>query len=751
MSAQRPEPKETLRFGIAPAGVALTTLLVQLPFHALWFNFMDEGHMVQFADMVLRGGEFYRDATFYPLPGSFWFLTLVFEIFGPSILVSRWVVMFQFTIFVTLIFLLQRRITSLPYALIGVGCMLLYRVWCFPHWHIYSYSTSSLLMLVAAMLVLVRFFEAGHRRTLAFAGLLFGMGVACKQDYGAAGFVAMLLALCGFAFSGPRASRQSIGALLVWFFVPAGLVGATIGLYYWRVGILDELLRFTVFNHFVGMSSYEYLGFPYFHASFGQDPAFRTKLGLTSYMPGILFTTDWAVVRSHALFTDTVFYDVLLKAYLWGPQLFLTGAWARLLWLRGDLASDGDPVRRQRFLAELVMVAFGSTLITLVWMNKPQDFLHLAVLYWPLICLVIVYARAGLHGRMVATCVTLAVLAIPTATVVWYSGRMLSKFLESHTTLVEGERAGFYALPAEAAMLHDVVAYIQENSAPGDRVGAMPYFPIVNFLAERDGPHRSAYIVWPFPELPDRDQRIIDGIEETHTNLIIWNFTQFFSINPVWEHAPVLFEYLVDHFEIDRVFSHDEWGYKLAGLTRSDPALASRGERIVPEDGEGVAITVVGGGPPRPVPPEARSVYLQEMLWPFRRVLALRASTGGRSTVMSVPLRVPDDGARLRTAVAVHPQWWFKLPPSWVEFRLVLRDEAGDVQPLFAQKLNPTLRLADRGWFDVDVSLDAWAGQAVTVEFINEAERPTGETLWMGGWSIPLLEPTLRARVRVVE
>ena len=34
-----------------PILVALLTLCVQLPYFRLWFNFMDEGHMVQFADI----------------------------------------------------------------------------------------------------------------------------------------------------------------------------------------------------------------------------------------------------------------------------------------------------------------------------------------------------------------------------------------------------------------------------------------------------------------------------------------------------------------------------------------------------------------------------------------------------------------------------------------------------------------------------------------------------------------------------
>ena len=62
---------------IPPCIAFILTLLLQLPFFDLWFSFMDEGHMLQFADIARKGGEFYRDATFYPLPGAFHFLSLV--------------------------------------------------------------------------------------------------------------------------------------------------------------------------------------------------------------------------------------------------------------------------------------------------------------------------------------------------------------------------------------------------------------------------------------------------------------------------------------------------------------------------------------------------------------------------------------------------------------------------------------------------------------------------------------------------
>ncbi len=739
--ADRPGWRVLVRPLGGPLLVAPLIFGAQLPFFNLWFNFMDEGHMVQFADMVLRGGEFYRDATFYPLPGAFYFLVLIFKIFGPSIVIARWVVMIEFAIFVMLVFVFMRRIVSLPYAALSVACMLLYRIWCFPHWHIYSYSTTSLLVLFICVLLLIRFFESADRRVLGLAGFVFGLGVLCKQDYGAAALLAVLGALVVYSRSAPRAARPPLPRLLVWFFLPASLVGAVAGLHYWRVGILDDLLRFTVFNHLVGMSSYKYMSFPDLFPVLGQDIALRTQSALMAFRPGILFMTDWVNVRSHPLFTDTAFYDGLMKTYIFGPQLLLAAGAVRLWLRRAALANEIASATRQRYLQELVLLFLGTALICLVWLNKPQDYVHLAVLYWPLICLALIYLHDLFRGRRVLRLVVITALILPISALAGYSGRLLRQFYEMHSELLPGERAGIYVQPKEVEMLTGVVSYMRENSAPGERVGTLPYFPIVNFLAERDGPHRSAYVLWPFPELPDRDQRIIDAMEATGTDLVIYNFTQFFRFPPVWEYSPSLFRHLVENFEIDRVFSHDPWGYKLVGLKRVDPGLQRPGIGIIGQAGERVSLSVAGDGPPRPVAPEIRSTYLQRMLWPFRPVLALRPSTGGRRSVMSIPLRVPDEGGRIRSAVAVHPQWWFELPPSWVRFKLAVRSE-GERAEIFSQQLSPTLELGDRRWFDVDVSLDAWAGREVTLEFINETERTRGETVWMGGWAEPRLLPS---------
>ena len=43
----------------------------------------------------------------------------------------------------------------------------------------------------------------------------------------------------------------------------------------------------------------------------------------------------------------------------------------------------------------------------------------------------------------------------------------------------------------------------------------------------------------------------------------------------------------------------------------------------------------------------------------------------------------------------------------------------------------------------VDVPLDAWRGQRITIELETRAALPSGETLEMGGWALPRLHSRL--------
>lgn len=725
-----------LRQSAAVGGAFLVAFAFQLPFFDRWFSFMDEGHLLLFADMIANGGQLYRDATVYPLPGAFWLLAGAFRIFGASNLVARWILVVEFALFVALLFALFRRMAGARLAWLAVGALLVYRVWAFPHWHMYSYSTTALLLQVAALLALLRFLDSGSRATLAFSGLLFGLGVLCKQDYGAVALVAFTAtAVCALR-SSPAAPPPRLASLAVGFLGPAALVGAAAGLYFWRTGVLGDVLQFTVLNHFVGMASFEYSSFPDLLPLFSPDPLLRSDDTQPIYFPAIVYVADWGLVHGSRWFHETTLLELGLKLYYYAPWPILAFGAARLFRRRAELR---DPATRRARLAELALFALGAALMLWVRINKPQDYVHLAVLYWPMVLLPLLWVGDALRRlrecRPRLAALALLLLLIPTVALGAYSARLVWRLRALHDTPIPSDRAGIFVTRNQAALLGDLIGYVQERSRPGEAVAVLPYFPILQFLVDRPGPDRSAYIVWPFPELRDRDRRIIASFERERPELLVYSFNRLAGFPDVSDFAPELFAYLVDRYEVERTFSTDYLGYRLAVARRQRGGEAGRplGAALA----AGALLRVSEESPPQAILPDERPDWLSRDLWPFRPVLALRPSADAGRTLLAIPLDVPP-GAHLRSAIAVHPDVWYDHPSSWVRFEVAIESE-GEHTLLFERTLQTTSQLADRGWFELDLPLARWAGRRVRLELATSAQNANGASLLHGGFAEPRL------------
>ncbi|MCP5042782.1 MAG: glycosyltransferase family 39 protein, partial [bacterium] len=297
----------------------MATLLFQLPYFDRWYALLDEGHILMFADIVARGGEIYRDATIYPLPGAFYLLAFAFELFGASIVLSRWIVVLEFCVFVPLVYLWMRRLVTPRWALGSVVVLWVYRIWSFPHWQMYSYSTTALLFLLVSMTCLLLYFDSGTRRWLWAAGLVFGMGVACKQDYGAALFVAGLATLFVATRTREDADTESLVRVCASFLIPGLLVGGVLGAYFLAKGILPDLVQMTVFNHMRGLATFTYPEIPDLLPLFTQDPGLRDIEGFFNYFPGLIFTVDAEGVRNSFLYRETPVPDLILKVFFYAP------------------------------------------------------------------------------------------------------------------------------------------------------------------------------------------------------------------------------------------------------------------------------------------------------------------------------------------------------------------------------------------------------------------------------------------------
>ncbi len=703
---------------------------LSLPIFDRGMFLMDEGHILMFADLVAGGGELYRDATLLPLPGAFYLLAGAFELFGPSIRVARWIVVFEFAALAVCVFLLLARLVGARLAWAGVALLAVYRIWAFPHWQLYSYSTLALALLAGALLAFTRFLESERRVWLAGSGLLLGLAVVSKQDYGAAGFVALHAVLLLAHRSAGSGERAPLTRWLVAFDAPVAAVGALLALHFARQGLLLEMLRQTVWNHLFGIATFEYTSLPPLFPLFSQEPFFREPGGIAAYAPSILFQTDWDRIREAAWYRDGVAFDLAVKLFFYAPYALVAAAVARLVWLRGALR---DPERRLPWLRECALAALAAMLVLVL--NKPVDYLHVAVLYWPLLALAVVWAGAWIRGRPARARFLAVAAGVPLLALAGYTAMLAATLRAQNSAPLRTERAGVFVPPAEERVIGSIVDWVRDESRPDQRVAVLPYFPLISFLAERRAPHRAIYTFWPIAYIADRERQIAEALEAPDAaDVAVYHFTQALVFPRMQEFAPELFAYLVDHWEIERVFSDEGWGYMAAGLRRSRGAPPGRAllsldappEALAAweEDAEGRRRPAGGGEPAAAL---AR--------WPFRPVLAVRPRAGGGRRGVTLPLDVPP-GARLATAVGVEPSAWFLYPPSRVTFTL---DAVADGRrvTLATRTLDPHRDHRDRGWFEIEVPLDAWAGRRIELELSASAERETGEVLAMGGFAVP--------------
>jgi hypothetical protein len=686
---------------------------------------MDEGHVLEYADLIDRGGLLYRDATCYPLPGAFYLLAWTFRLFDPSILVSRWLVCLEFAAFAALAYALLRRLVPSPWPWLGVALLWLHRAWAFPHWQIYSYSTTALLFQLASLLLLVRYLGSGSLAALRGAGLLFGIGVFCKQDYGAAA----LLAACATLALQPRAQGAPLPRRFAEFVGAGAAVGLVAALHFLWQGQLGRVVQQTALNHFIGMSSYEYPGLPSLWPLFSQDRALRELGGVHMWVPGLLVAagSDWAWLFGNRLYTETPLFELAVKLGVLVPLAWLGALCFRQWRRRADLR---DPAHATRALQERALFHFAAALLLLGYVVKPQDYVHLAVLTSPLLLASVPWLAEALAPRRLARRAAATALALAALATVW----LLASMRAQHSAPLAGPRAGVYARPEQARMLGELVDYVKQTTAPGEAVGAMPYLPIALFLAERFAPHAASYIVWPFPEYPDRDQRIADALEQQATPLVLYNFTQFPSLPPMPEYAPQLYAYLVEHYEMERVFSEALLGLRVGALRRADPP---GGVPLMRDLGEGELYSESYDGSQSRIRGERRRGFLARQVWPFRPVLALRPRPFGARSVRALRVRVPER-ARLESAVGIHPDAWFHLPTSATTFE-VRAIAGGKSQTLFARTLDPQRILDDRGWFEIDVDLASYAGREIVLELSTAASDPSGSSLRMGGFAEPRL------------
>jgi len=695
---------------LVAALVGVIVFALQLPFRLKFVSLMDEGGILQFADDILHGRTLYRDVVVYAFPGIFYLTAAAFAVAGTTVGTARSLAALLFAIASAAVYLLARWSHGRRGALAIVLLFVCYRVWAFPHWHMLSYSSLAVTLVLVATWFVGEALTAGRLVPVAVAGALAAAAVLGRQDVGAAAAAALGTAL---VFHPPAARARSVGAFAAGFALVLGSAALAI----WWSGFALDLVRETILAPLWGVVHFSYLGRPALWPLWRQDAALRENA--FSYFPPVFFDRYWPAISESALYRQTAVIDAALKLVYHLPWIVLLLAALVTLarWRRG---AGGDLASRRRLLLVLLACAF------LAAFNRPHDWVHLLVLDPPTLLLAAALVGPLLRRRAVRV---LGWLAVGLAGVA--SARLAVDFAHLHATPIPSRRGTLYALPAQARALTELIEALEKAPA-GAPLAALPYHPLLNFLSGRAGATRY-YLVWPIDRNARRDEDVIAELARRPDALVVYSPTEFPHFPRFRQYAAVLFGYLVDRFTVDRAFGGGPGGFSFLLLRQAPPAP---GRSLLGPALADAQVTVdPHGGLPREIVGPKREQLVAEALWPVRRVL--RVSTVPEGAVAVAWRMTPAAGDGLATSYGVNPERWSDPFAPPVHFAVSVREAGSAERGVMAAEVDAARRPEDCRWREVSVDLSAWAGRPIDVVLRVTGPAQAKPEPELAGWGDP--------------
>jgi hypothetical protein len=757
------QPWDAKKDGLALCGLALAALAMQLLLYDRWIGLLDEGAILQIADQITKGSVLYRDATHLAWPGVFYLTAGLFEVFGTNILVTRWLMVVAFTLLVCLVYLLARGVASREIALLTALVAVSYRAWVFPHWLMISYSPLASLMTITATALLAQNVRAASPRLRLAAGFAIGLAITFKQDSGGLGFILLIMFLLLDTRARLRAQANAPGivATLLPFAGGAVIVPTIMAIALFAQGAGYEMFHQTVWVPLaqgklwateIADQPNPYLSFPPMWPPFTRSETLRGD-SFFNYLPSLLLDLYWTDIFGSDWFQKTALPDIFVRFVYALPYAAILGLGVRELWSTAtNRGADVSITHRQTRL--LLCLAIG----VLLAFNRPRDWIHLLVLYPGTIILLapIIDALAGnaspIRRFRVVGIAGLTVLAgVAGSFVIAVQARGL------YDTPITSSRAGIYVMPDDAQMINAVVDRLEAPAGgPAKPLGAIPYYPMFNFLTAR--PLATRFItILPLEKFPDRDEQVLASFASIPGTELLYGFQHLTGMPRPQDYAPTLFEGLTARYSLGDVFDSGLKGMVFALLEPREPVAPDAGATLYrfaehvsearfetpmkeTKDGRG------GGENVRMIAP---TVSLAT--WAFERpVISFPATPepGASRLVYDIEAGKLDaldsldalgDGAelRLRFGVAMNPDEWRHFLPTGLRFRVRVDDRV-----VFERFLDPRRTLDDRRWIYADLPLTEVRLDAATpirISFEASTDNGYGTVPNLAGFASPEL------------
>ncbi len=413
----------------------------------------DEGIILQGAQRILSGEVLYRDFFSFFTPGSYYFLALIFRIFGSSIVVARTTLLIVGSVLSSITYLLSRRVCSRRIALLTAAMV---TVATLPYRFLVLHNWDSTLCACLAVYCAVRLIETSGRTWAFSAGSFIALTFLFEQSKGTGlglGLCAGLLAV--HSLGGRSLTRACIFYLaigLAWpFILPLAYFSAQHSLSLMLADWLWPLRHYSLANHV-----------PYGYQNWS-DETRQTLFGSGSW-----------VVR--------VITVVALSPCFLIPLLPILAVGMLAYWLVRMVRRQAPQWEANYYV--LTIAAISGLLLSVV--IGRADIIHFVYLF-PLFALALAWL---IDGRDIPGQVYRKLRSGITAYIViafsLFGMALLIRTIGAHHVTT---RRGEITVPGKDT----VVDYVQAHVSPGEHIVVYPYLPLYYFLTATYSPTHYDY------------------------------------------------------------------------------------------------------------------------------------------------------------------------------------------------------------------------------------------------------------------
>ena len=495
----RPELDPTDR-AIAAAVFAVTLAYLWL-FRRYTSMEPDEGIVLQGAQRILRGEVLYRDFFSFFTPGSYYFLALLFKVFGSSFLVARTALVFFGGIYSAIAYLLARRVCSRGSALFVAGLVTLTTL---PYRFEVLHNWDSTLWACLAVYCAVRWLESPHWKWAFATGSLASLTFLFEQSKGAglllglgAGLVAItLLDRQRTLWKGTQSLGLAMG--VAWpFLLTVAYFGAQHSLPLMLADWFWPLQYYSLANHV-----------PYGYQNWSESTRH------------LLFGSGSLTVR---LVTMVAISPCFLVPALPFAAVGLLVYWIVQMSRRREPKTVG---------AHYVLICAALSGLLLSVVIGRADIIHFMYLL-PLFCLLLGWMIDGrdIPGRRFRAVkpffITYAVIAF-----LLFATPLLLRALNARNQVQT--RRGVVNVPARDT----VVEHVQAHVGAGEKILVYPYLPLYYYLTDTFSPTRYEYFQ-PGMHTPQQAQEILAEVAAARVPVVLFEASFWEKIPTSWPGTPV--------------------------------------------------------------------------------------------------------------------------------------------------------------------------------------------------------------------